>query len=108
MTGLSEARRRALLAAAADPDGLLPKGVNQRTAIALEGLGYIERWPLLLGGPVDDARSMGVTGAAAVILAGRAYTDLARTVWPTAETPLAGVGGMGKQKQLLARIAAAV
>jgi hypothetical protein len=27
------------------------------------------------------------------------------TVWPDAETPLAGVGGMGKQKQLLARIA---
>lgn len=36
-----------------------------------------------------------------IILAGRAYTRLARTIWPAAATQLAGVGGMGRQLQWL-------
>lgn len=32
-----------------------------------------------------------------MVLGGRDYVDLARTVWPEAEAPLAGVGGIGQQ-----------
>ncbi|MEO6701716.1 MAG: DUF6884 domain-containing protein [Jatrophihabitantaceae bacterium] len=40
-----------------------------------------------------------------VILAGRAYTRLALTIWPAAATPLAGVGSMGNQLRWLAHTA---
>lgn len=40
-----------------------------------------------------------------VILAGRAYTSAALTVWPHATTPLSGAGGLGRQLAVLAGIA---
>lgn len=41
-----------------------------------------------------------------VVLAGRDYAELVRSVWPHAETPLAGTRGIGDQQRILARIAA--
>jgi hypothetical protein len=40
-----------------------------------------------------------------IVLAGRAYTTAALTVWPHATTPLAGAGGLGRQLAVLAGIA---
>jgi hypothetical protein len=40
-----------------------------------------------------------------IVLAGRAYTTAALTVWPHASTPLAGAGGLGRQLAVLSRIA---
>ncbi|MFY7069044.1 DUF6884 domain-containing protein [Nocardiopsis changdeensis] len=39
-----------------------------------------------------------------VILAGRAYAEAARAVWPSARTPLAGTRGIGQQRARLAGI----
>lgn len=41
-----------------------------------------------------------------IVLGGRDYTNLARQVWPSARTPLAGTRGIGEQQHRLARIAA--
>jgi len=41
-----------------------------------------------------------------IVLAGRAYTEAARAIWPDALTPLADAGGMGHQRAVLATIAA--
>ncbi|WP_055689450.1 DUF6884 domain-containing protein, partial [Streptomyces prasinus] len=55
----------------------------------------------------EQARELGVDGAQeVVILAGETYTDAALQVWPDAATPLAGLGGMGYQRQYLAALAA--
>ncbi|MFT7022430.1 MAG: hypothetical protein ACJA07_001514 [Rhodococcus sp. (in: high G+C Gram-positive bacteria)] len=40
------------------------------------------------------------------VLAGRAYSDLARGVWAHARTPLKGTRGIGEQRHILARMAA--
>lgn len=40
-----------------------------------------------------------------IVLAGHAYTELVRQVWPHALTPLADTGGIGYQQKRLARIA---
>jgi hypothetical protein len=45
---------------------------------------------------VDDPRVM--------VVAGRAYTEAAREIWPHAIAPLAGVGGLGRQLARLASI----
>ncbi|MFI7467496.1 DUF6884 domain-containing protein [Nonomuraea sp. NPDC049646] len=54
-----------------------------------------------------QADALGVTGAHAVVLAGRAYAELARLVWPDACLPLAGTRGIGEQMSRLAAIRAA-
>ncbi|MFF3654934.1 DUF6884 domain-containing protein [Streptomyces olivochromogenes] len=53
-----------------------------------------------------QARELGVDQAEEVIvLAGRAYADHSRAIWPHAQTPLIGVGmGIGRQLQRLADI----
>ena len=38
------------------------------------------------------------------VLAGKEYSEAARAVWPAISTPLAGLGGIGYQRQALARI----
>lgn len=50
-----------------------------------------------------QATTQGLLDETPIVLAGTAYTSVASTVWPTAHTPLAGVGGMGKQLAALAR-----
>jgi uncharacterized protein DUF6884 len=56
----------------------------------------------------EQAAELGVDRETSVVLlGGRHYTEAALQVWTHARTPLAGVGGMGHQLQLLARIAAA-
>lgn len=50
-------------------------------------------------------RRHGVDESPAVILAGREYARAARAVYPNAERPLEGLGGIGYQLQALARIA---
>lgn len=40
-----------------------------------------------------------------IVLAGRAYSQLAKSVWPDADTPLAGTRGIGDQQHRLAEIA---
>ncbi|MEV0829726.1 DUF6884 domain-containing protein, partial [Nonomuraea rubra] len=51
----------------------------------------------------EQAAALGITDAAVTVLGGRAYTDLARQVWPAAAAPLQGCRGIGEQ---LARLAA--
>ncbi|PVC80376.1 hypothetical protein DBP19_36605 [Streptomyces sp. CS090A] len=54
----------------------------------------------------EQARELGVDGAQkVVILAGEKYAAAALEVWPDAATPLAGLGGMGYQRQHLAMLA---
>ncbi|MEW1551337.1 DUF6884 domain-containing protein [Streptomyces tsukubensis] len=54
----------------------------------------------------EQARELGVDGAReVVVLAGEKYTAAALEVWPDASTPLAGLGGMGYQRQYLAMLA---
>ncbi|MGC5000587.1 DUF6884 domain-containing protein [Streptomyces sp. DT195] len=75
----------------------------------------IEPYDLRMGQPGSvtveqlrrQAREMGVDGAQeVVVLAGETYTDAVLQVWPDASTPLAGLGGMGYQRQYLAALAA--
>lgn len=40
-----------------------------------------------------------------IVLGGRDYVAAARSVWPDAITPLAGAGGMGRQRGVLAQVA---
>lgn len=50
-----------------------------------------------------QAASFGVAGQTdVVVVGGRGYVELARTVWPTARAPFAGIG-MGQQMSLLGR-----
>lgn len=52
-----------------------------------------------------QAERLGVADAEqVVILAGRAYAQAARAVWPHARTPLAGTRGIGHQRSRLAEI----
>ncbi|MEU5163392.1 DUF6884 domain-containing protein [Streptomyces sp. NPDC020875] len=54
----------------------------------------------------EQARELGVDGAQeVVILAGETYTAAALEVWPDAATPLAGLGGLGYQRQYLSMLA---
>ncbi len=39
-----------------------------------------------------------------LVLAGRTYADAAQSVWPDAQTPLAGLKGIGYQRQVLSRV----
>jgi hypothetical protein len=51
----------------------------------------------------DEAHELGLAGEPDVIvLAGRACVAAAVAVWPNAATPLAGVGGVGRQLAVLA------
>ncbi|MGW0485798.1 DUF6884 domain-containing protein [Nonomuraea sp. NPDC003214] len=52
-----------------------------------------------------QAATLGITDARPVVLAGRAYVDLARQVWPDLDAPLAGTRGIGEQMARLAAIA---
>ncbi|MGY1548261.1 DUF6884 domain-containing protein [Streptomyces sp. MN6] len=55
----------------------------------------------------EQARDLGVDAAEnVIILGGEAYTNAALQVWPQAATPLAGLSGMGYQRQYLAKVAA--
>ncbi len=55
----------------------------------------------------EQARDLGVDAAEnVIILGGEAYTNAALQVWPQAATPLAGLSGMGYQRQYLAQVAA--
>ena len=52
-----------------------------------------------------QAVAMGLDQAENVaILAGKDYSEAARAVWPAIASPLAGLGGIGYQRQALARI----
>jgi hypothetical protein len=54
-----------------------------------------------------QAQQLGLADVAdVVVLAGRAYADLVRTVWPHAARPLAGTAGIGHQLHRLAAITA--
>ena len=54
----------------------------------------------------DQAVALGIAGASRVtVLAGRAYAELARKVWPAIEWPLDGTGGIGEQLARLKGIA---
>lgn len=53
-----------------------------------------------------QAARMGVTRADVTVLGGRDYVELARTVWPSADAPLAGSRGIGDMRGRLARMAA--
>jgi hypothetical protein len=53
-----------------------------------------------------QAAAAGLARARVTVLAGSRYAALAGAVWKDAETPLAGVGGIGYQLQRLAQIAA--
>lgn len=46
----------------------------------------------------EQAREMNLLDRPVVALGGKAYTDVLCAVWPEASTPLAGVGGIGKQQ----------
>ncbi|MFG3415833.1 DUF6884 domain-containing protein [Streptomyces althioticus] len=55
----------------------------------------------------EQARDLGADAAEnVIILGGEAYTNAALQVWPQAATPLAGLSGMGYQRQYLAEVAA--
>lgn len=41
---------------------------------------------------------------AVIVLAGKNYARVAQSVWPHAQTPLVGLGGIGYQRQALSRI----
>ena len=100
-------------------DALTAQGGTVVVLSALHGLvpldQVLEPYELRMGQPgsvtparlAEQARAMGLDGAREVVaLGGAAYTTAARTVWPHASTPLAGLGGMGYQLQALAAIAA--
>lgn len=89
-----------------------------RILSALHGLltldAVIDPYDLRMGQPgsttVDQVRaqaaSEGLLDAETVIvLAGSAYANVVKAVWPHAHTPLAGVGGLGKQLAALAKMA---
>lgn len=48
-----------------------------------------------------QASARGLLFEQVVALGGRGYTSVCRTVWPDCETPLDGVGGIGKQLKWL-------
>lgn len=72
----------------------------------------VEAYELRLGQPgavqAADIRAQaadrGITGRPIVALCGAAYAALLREVWSDVTTPLAGVGGLGRQLQVLAAI----
>ena len=72
----------------------------------------IEHYDLTVGEPGTVVASMlrrqaaglGVAHATVTVLAGRAYAQLARQVWPNAHTPLLGARGIGEQRAILAAI----
>jgi hypothetical protein len=51
----------------------------------------------------QQALDMGLLDEQVCAIGGRSYTDICRVVWPTASTPLDGVGGMGRQLAWLSR-----
>lgn len=75
----------------------------------------IDSYDLRMGQPgsvtaatlIDQAADMGIADHRFVtVLAGGDYTAQARRVWPHADAPLVGVGGMGHQLHVLAAITA--
>lgn len=50
-----------------------------------------------------QASANGLLSEDVIALGGHLYTNICREVWPRCLTPLASVGGMGKQIQWLAR-----
>jgi hypothetical protein len=72
----------------------------------------VEPYQLRLGQPgavrADDVRAQaarrGLLARPVVALCGAAYAALLGEVWPEVATPLAGVGGLGRQLQALAAI----
>lgn len=51
-----------------------------------------------------QAHTEGFLDAEVVVLGGKAYVELARTVWPDASAPLAGSRGIGEMRARLARL----
>jgi hypothetical protein len=49
----------------------------------------------------SDARRFSLLNESAIILGGKDYRQVALKVWPNAETPLQGKGGMGEQMKWL-------
>lgn len=51
-----------------------------------------------------QAQERGLEGLTPVVaLGGRDYVDMIRAIWPHCQTPLTGIGGIGKQLQWLTR-----
>ncbi|MFD8316204.1 DUF6884 domain-containing protein [Kitasatospora purpeofusca] len=54
----------------------------------------------------EQAAALGIEQAQVTVLAPSAYADLVAQVWPDTEKPLAGLGGIGSMRRVLAQIAA--
>ncbi|MFF4924239.1 DUF6884 domain-containing protein [Kitasatospora sp. NPDC001261] len=54
----------------------------------------------------EQAAALGIEQASVTVLAPSAYAELVAQVWPEAEQPLAGLGGIGAMRRVLAQIAA--